>query len=106
MGKSSGSSTVRSEPMTTADFSTESVTFVGRTIMLLHFTCSLSSPKKMYQHLLKDPENVVVIHCNAGKGRTGTAITVLLLFSHFVNTIDEANKFYGIQRFSSGVGVT
>jgi len=60
----------------------------------------------MYQHLLKDPENVVVIHCNAGKGRTGTAITVLLLFSHFVNTIDEANKFYGIQRFSSGVGVT
>jgi phosphatidylinositol-3,4,5-trisphosphate 3-phosphatase and dual-specificity protein phosphatase PTEN len=47
-----------------------------------------------------------VIHCNAGKGRTGTAISVLLLYSGFVDNIDDANKFYGLQRFSSGIGVT
>lgn len=50
----------------------------------------------MYNFLKKDKENVVVIHCNAGKGRTGTAISCLLLFSGFVDNIDDANKFYGL----------
>jgi phosphatidylinositol-3,4,5-trisphosphate 3-phosphatase/dual-specificity protein phosphatase PTEN len=55
---------------------------------------------------LEDERNVVVIHCNAGKGRTGTAISCLLLYSGFVENMDDANKFYGMRRFSSGIGVT
>jgi len=42
----------------------------------------------------------------SGKGRTGTAIVCLLLFSGFVQTMDDALKFYGWKRFSSGTGVT
>jgi hypothetical protein len=30
----------------------------------------------------------------------------LLLYSGFVETMDDANKFYGLQRFSSGIGVS
>jgi hypothetical protein len=34
----------------------------------------------MYTHLLKNEKNVVLIHCNSGKGRAGTATTCLLFY--------------------------
>lgn len=56
--------------------------------------------------LLEDENNVAVIHCNAGKGRTGTAIACLLLYSGFVENMDDSLKFYGWKRFSTGIGVS
>lgn len=46
------------------------------------------------------------MHCNAGKGRTGTLIACYLIFSGLANTAREAIIYYGWKRFSSGRGVT
>lgn len=56
--------------------------------------------------LKADPDNVVAIHCKAGKGRTGTMICCYLLFSNFLNSADDAIKLYGRMRTTNGQGVT
>jgi protein-tyrosine phosphatase len=56
--------------------------------------------------IIEDEKHVIVVHCNSGKGRTGTAIASLLVFSGFVNNMDDALRYYGWKRFSSGTGVT
>ena len=38
----------------------------------------------------KDPENVVVIHCKAGKGRTGVTIATYILHNGMWKTAKEA----------------
>ena len=42
---------------------------------------------EMKNWLLQDHENVVVIHCNSGKGRAGTATTCLLFYLGFYNNV-------------------
>lgn len=42
----------------------------------------------------------------SGKGWTGTGIVSLLLYSGFVNNTDDALRYYGWKRFSSGIGVS
>ena len=49
----------------------------------------------IYFPTLADPENVIIVHCNSGKGRTGTAICALLLFMGFFDNVDDCLKFYG-----------
>ena len=61
---------------------------------------------EMYKHLKKDPENVVVIHCNSGKGRAGTSCCCLLLYCGFFDNILECAKLFGSKRFTDGKGIS
>ena len=61
----------------------------------------------MATFLSKVPDSVVVIHCNHGKGRTGTLICCFLLFVKIFETPNEAMSFYAKKRFETeGLGVT
>ncbi|ORC93690.1 putative tyrosine phosphatase [Trypanosoma theileri] len=58
--------------------------------------------------LEEDRRNVVVVHCKAGKGRTGVMVSCLLL-SHEplrIPNAEEALKFFGKARTQDGFGVT
>jgi protein-tyrosine phosphatase len=46
-------------------------------------------------------DNVIAVHCNHGKGRTGTAIINILLYLGIFKTASEALTFYNDRRFSS-----
>jgi phosphatidylinositol-3,4,5-trisphosphate 3-phosphatase/dual-specificity protein phosphatase PTEN len=54
----------------------------------------------------EDPKNVVAIHCLAGKGRTGTLISCLLLYLGEFDTAADCLKYYGMMRVDNGRGVT
>jgi hypothetical protein len=52
----------------------------------------------IYKFLLKDEKNVVVVHCLAGKGRTGTAICCFLLFCCRFKNSQDALLYYALKR--------
>lgn len=60
----------------------------------------------IYEFLIKDEENVVVIHCNGGKGRTGTLICSYLLYCGFADSAENAIAYFGWKRFKHGLGIT
>lgn len=62
--------------------------------------------EQIHNFLKKDDKNVIVINCNAGKGRTGTLICCYLLFSGRFNNPDDAFDYYSLKRFFKGNGVT
>ena len=52
----------------------------------------------MHKFLQHEDKNVVVVHCLAGKGRTGTAICCYLIYSARFQTATDALNYYALQR--------
>jgi len=48
--------------------------------------------------LAADPENVIAVHCKAGKGRTGTMICSLLVFAGAAPSAHAALRWYELMR--------
>ena len=61
---------------------------------------------EMKHWLLQDPQNVVVIHCNSGKGRAGTATSCLLLYFGFYNNVYNSAQLFSMKRFTDGKGIS
>ena len=66
--------------------------------------CAFCASAKSW--LLGSLENVVVVHCKAGKGRTGVTACCLLLHLGYQRDADAAIAFYNHRRTRDGRGLT
>lgn len=55
---------------------------------------------------LEIKDKVAVLHCKAGKGRTGTVIACFLLHVGLFETAKDALDYFGTKRTKDGKGVT
>ena len=75
---------------------------------VLIFTKSVENKEGMHVllNVIENPNNIVIVNCNAGKGRTGTSIASFLMFSGLAENAEDAITYYGWKRFVHGRGVT
>ena len=71
-----------------------------------HFHLLFQLVDHMYKWLKRDPENVVVIHCNSGKGRAGSAACCLMLYTGLFDNIQDCVKLFGARRFTDNKGLS
>lgn len=63
----------------------------------------LNFAKSVKSWLNADPDNVIVVHCKGGKGRTGTMICVWLVESEVFSTADQSLEYFGQRRTDTNV---
>lgn len=90
------------DPSTFSDFLIKVVLFGFGDHQAPPFELLVQFCKDAKTWLDKDTSNVVVIHCKAGKGRTGTMIAALLLYLGYATDADEAIQVYGTKRTTDG----
>ena len=75
-----------------------------------HNAPALSSILTFCQHasawLAADVDNVIAVHCKAGKGRTGLMLAALLLYSGVCDSAQDALDEFGRKRTANSKGVT
>ncbi|KAG6382836.1 hypothetical protein SASPL_157446 [Salvia splendens] len=87
------------------------IIFVQRGCMMLHYLrervlgVSVCEGRFIRSRLHEDILNVVVVHCKAGKARTGLMICSLLLFLKFFPTAEDCISYYNQQRCVDGKGL-
>lgn len=57
--------------------------------------------RKYYFLYSAHPQGVVAVHCNHGKGRTGTAIISFMLYVGFMQSANQCLSFYNKKRFNN-----
>ena len=59
--------------------------------------------KSTKEWLSHHPQNVIVVHCKGGKGRTGTMICVVLIDKGDFQNADECLGYFGDRRTDTNV---
>ncbi|VDN36981.1 unnamed protein product [Gongylonema pulchrum] len=62
--------------------------------------------RAVHEYLAADDQNVVVVHCKAGKGRTGVMICAYLVYINFYCSPRQIMDYYSIVRTVNNKGVT